>query len=177
MIKRSAYRAGGVVQRLLDFARPAQYNMQLLDINQSVQSAVSMVRAQVEPHLAHIKLDLTPDLPQVIASEQHLEDIWINLLLNARDAVYGRENSVIEITSRLDYEGTTIAVSIRDNGVGIAPEQLPHVFDPLFTTKTHGTGLGLSICQEIAIRHGGTIEVISQPDWGAEFIVRLPLKR
>jgi C4-dicarboxylate-specific signal transduction histidine kinase len=179
VIKEAAYRAGAVVQRLLDFARTHPYDMQPLDINLSLQSALSLIRAQIEPHIARLHIDLAPDLPSIKASKEHLEEVWTNLLLNARDATSQLEHSVIKIQSAFDSEANAITVSIQDNGEGISAENLVRVFDPFFTTKKHGqgTGLGLAVCHDIITDHDGSIRVESDgvSGQGTTFTITLPL--
>ncbi|MBN1427977.1 MAG: PAS domain S-box protein [Anaerolineae bacterium] len=173
-IREAAYRAGTVVQRLLDFARSKPYSLQPLDINFSIEHAISLVRAQIEPHIARVVVNLAPDLPLVEASEEHLEDVWINLLLNARDAVHKPGSGLITITTKCNARDETVEVTVQDNGMGIPEDQVERIFTPFHTTKEHGTGLGLPICREVVARHGGTIHVNSQTGKGAKFIVSLP---
>ncbi len=174
-IKRAAYRAGTVVQRMLDLTRSRPYNMQIVDIGESVKNAVDLIRSQIEPHIAKMTLKTDPNLPAIRASEPHLEDVWLNLILNARDIVMGQPDGIIEITVSLEPEHNVIAVSVRDNGAGISDEDIGQIFDPFFTTKEHGTGLGLAICQEIVRHHNGTLTVESTPGKGTTFTTRLPI--
>jgi len=176
-IREAAYRAGTVVQRLLDFARVKPYSLQPLDINLSVEHAISLVRAQIEPHIARVVVNLTPHLPHIEASEEHLEDVWINLLLNARDAVHKPGAGLITITTRFDARDGMVEVAIQDNGIGIPSDQFERIFAPFHTTKEHGTGLGLPICREVVARHGGTIRVDSKVGKGATFTVSLPASK
>lgn len=174
-IAEAAKRAGTVVQRLLDLARTHPYTMQPLDINASLQDTISLARAQIVPHIARLDVDLAPDLPLVSASTQHLEDVWINLLINARDAVSEQKDGIIKVASRLTTGGDAIEVIVQDNGPGIGEENIKRIFDPFFTTKEYGTGLGLSICQEVVARHRGTIRVDSKKGQGTTFTVTLPV--
>jgi signal transduction histidine kinase len=174
-IKRAAYRAGTVVQRMLDLTRSRPYNMQRVDIGESVKNAVALIRSQIEPHIAKMTVKTDPDLPKIRASEAHLEDVWLNLILNARDVVMSRPDGIIEITTSFEPENNAIAVSVRDNGAGIPDEEIDQIFDPFFTTKEHGTGLGLAICQEIVRHHNGTLTVESTPGEGTTFTTRLPI--
>jgi PAS domain S-box-containing protein len=174
IIRQAAYQAGTVVQHLLNFARPSTYSVHLIDINLSIQYAVSLIRAQIEPS-AHVVENLASDLPMIKASSQHLEDLWINLLINAKDAVSEIENGEIQISSRLGHDRRTIEIEIADNGIGIAPEHQEHIFDPFFTTKKRGTGLGLPTCHSTVARHGGSIRVHSEPHRGSFFTVVLPV--
>ena len=118
-------------------------------------------------------------MPQIKESEEHLNEVWINLLLNAKDAIRKSEHSVIKITTALNAEANAIEVSVQDNGQGISAEHVERVFNPFFTTKDYGqgTGLGLSICQDIIMRHSGSIRFESEgvPGRGATFTATLPL--
>jgi PAS domain S-box-containing protein len=173
-IRQAAYRAGSVVQHLLSFARPNTYELQPVDVNQTILAAVALVRPQIEPHVARLSVDLAADTLMVNGSAQHLEDTWINLILNARDAVRSHDESFIKITSRLIDNGAQIEVRVQDNGTGIAPDVLPRIFLPMFTTKTHGTGLGLPVCRDVIQYHQGHIDVSSQVGEGTTFVVVLP---
>jgi len=174
-IRDAARRAGAVVGRLLDLTHTHTYEMAALDVNASLQSAVALVRAQIAPHAARLDLDLAPDLPPVRGSAIHLEDVWINLLINARDAVSGVAQAAICVASRRSPDGAAVEVTVQDNGRGIPAESLAHIFEPFYTTKVYGTGLGLSICQDIVAQHGGTLRVASSPDAGTRLTVCLPL--
>ena len=165
---------GSVVQRLLSFARTSVYALQPVDVNQSIEYAASLIRAQIESDHAYLILELAPGLPMVNASAEHLEDVWINLILNAREAIGGRQDGVIKISTRLIEAGKQIEIRVQDNGAGIAPDVLPHIFVPMFTTKAHGTGLGLSVCREVIQHHRGHINVSSQVGEGTTFIITLP---
>jgi C4-dicarboxylate-specific signal transduction histidine kinase len=146
-----------------------------LDINHSLQSSLSLIRAQLAPHITRLTVELAPGLPSIEASAEHLEDVWINLLLNARDAVKDQKDGMIRVTSRLHEAGNAIVVTIGDNGPGIPADFVGRVFEPFFTTKADGTGLGLSICHDVVTRHGGAIQVDSGPDRGTMFTITLPI--
>jgi signal transduction histidine kinase len=176
-IRQAAERAGSVVQRMLDLTRVHDYVMQPLDINETIQNSITLLRAQLEPHLTSFEVHLDPRLPLVHASPRHLEDVWLNLLLNARDAVSQVKNGMIKVTSSFDATTTVIRVAVQDNGPGISPDHLESVFEPFFTTKDSGTGLGLSICRDVVIRHGGQIEVNSVEGQGTTFTITLPTGR
>ena len=122
---------------------------------------------------------LDPDLPMISASWDHLKSVWINLLINARDAVLEQNGArKIDIATRLSPDRQFIHVILRDNGIGMTKEQSEHIFEPFYTTKDpgQGTGLGLATCQRIIQQHGGEIEVVSRIRQGTSFIVRLPSK-
>ncbi len=149
-----------------------------LDVNRTIEETVNLVEMQINQH--HIRLDvcLASNLPPVRAVPGQLEDVWMNLLLNARDAIKesNRADGLIRLESRLSSDGENIEVSIQDNGVGIHPSHLARVFEPVFTTKPRGkgTGLGLYICRQIVSDHHGEIHITSTLGEGTCVTVRLP---
>lgn len=191
-IQRAGLRARKVIRNLLDFSRQGEYEFEPSDINNTIETALSLIAHQIMA--AHIRLrkDLAPDLPLVMASPHHLEEVWINLLINARDAIPADRDGEVHISTRLaEASGSAAAetavarpesakpavqVLISDNGSGIPPERLEKIFEPFFTTKSpgKGTGLGLYICYGIIERHDGTIDVESQPGQGTTFTITLP---
>lgn len=180
LIHRAGVRAAKVVGGLLDFAREQQYTFIPLDINRLIEQALELVTYQL--NVAHVTTHthLAPQLPRVAGSAEHLKSVWINLLINARDAMHeaGTEQPIIDITTRLSPTADAIHVIIRDNGPGVAEPAAVHIFEPFYTTKApgKGTGLGLATCQRIIQQHGGHIELSSGRGQGATFVVELPLK-
>lgn len=120
-------------------------------------------------------LDLARDYPELVArcEDLRLEQVLINLLGNALDAVAGVAAPAIEVT--IAVSAATLAVEVRDNGSGIAPDLLPRLFEPFFTTRTHGLGLGLPLCDTLAQRQDGTLTVRNLPAGGVEATLLLPL--
>jgi signal transduction histidine kinase len=120
-------------------------------------------------------LDLSPEDPVVPGNRTQLEQVFVNLLTNARDALEDTERKAVSITTRTD--GTIVEVAFSDTGSGIPAELLPRIFDPFFTTKPsgHGTGLGLSISYGILKEHHGEIQVESRVGEGTTFIIHLPI--
>jgi PAS domain S-box-containing protein len=175
-IHEAAHMAGRVVQRQLNLSRSVPYEMQPSDINQSLIAAVSLVQAQISP-IADLIVTLQPALPPVTASPEHLSDVWLNMLLNARDALSGREGAEIRVKSALIVDGNGIMITIQDNGQGIPQEHLDRIFDPFFTTKVRGHGLGLPLCYEVIRRHKGSITVDSREGVGTTMQITLPLER
>ena len=172
LIQQAGERASGVVRELLDLSRQEPLNPEAVDVNESLRKALAFV----QPRLAvgGIQLSFTPQagLPTVLASAEQLQGVWLNLLINAMDSfqVEGGEIRVATLSS-----GTSVFITVSDNGQGIPPEHLGRVFEPFFTTKGpgHGTGLGLSISHSIIRQTGGDIRVESQPGVGTTFIVNL----
>jgi two-component system NtrC family sensor kinase len=184
LIARAGERAANVVQHLLDFARQNQYTFEAGNVNQSLQQAIKLVSYQLQTAGITISCRLADDLPFIRASWEHLKTVWLNLMINARDALIARpENdhqpAVIEVETRLDRGGAAVQVLIRDNGIGMSSGQLAHIFEPFYTTKDpgRGTGLGLATSHRVIEQHGGQVEVVSRPGEGTTFIIHLPIAR
>ena len=162
-----------IVQNLLDFARTPSGYMKPLDVNSVILTSLNLVKDQ-SPFLGvKIESDLSEDLPPVTADLSRMEEVFLNLFINAADAMEGK--GTLWIASRLSSTGA-VKISIRDNGKGIDKAYLPHIFEPFFTTKDpgQGTGLGLSITYGIIQKHNGIIDVESEAGKGTTFIITLP---
>jgi signal transduction histidine kinase len=118
---------------------------------------------------------LAPRVPRVHAARVELQQVMVNLLVNAVHAMEGvaRPLRIIEVETRAD--GRSVQVAIRDRGVGISLEQIADIFDPFFSTKTSGLGMGLSICRRIIENHGGHIDAANRDGGGASFSFALPI--
>ena len=174
VIVRETVRCRGIIRGLLDFARPTAPARKLMDLNEVIRRSVSVVMTQLSMNQVDLSLHLTPDLPEVMADANQIQQVVVNLILNAADAI-GAEGGTIRATTRLGTEGT-IDVLLEDSGKGISPEDLPRIFEPFFTTKgNHGTGLGLAVSWGIVEAHGGTLTVQSEPGKGTCFTLILPL--
>jgi two-component system, NtrC family, sensor kinase len=180
LIAQAGGRAAKVVRGLLDFARQEQYAFTLADnINQSIEQALALVNYQLQTANIEIVRHMAEDLPPIEASWEHLKSVWLNLLVNARDAVQLRPaERRIEIVTRHDADSQHVQVLFRDNGQGMNKAEAAHIFEPFYTTKDpgKGTGLGLATCHRIIEQHQGEITVVSEPDAGTTFIIHLPVK-
>lgn len=180
LIARAGDRAAKVVRGLLDFARQAQYEFEPAGVNDSILQALDLVAYQLSSANIQVRQNLAGDLPEVQASWEHLKSVWLNLLINARDALLEVPGErLMEITTSLNPAATHIQVMIRDNGPGMNPAEIGRIFEPFYTTKApgKGTGLGLATSHRIVEQHGGDIEVASEPGIGTAFVVRLPVNR
>ncbi|MBX3055056.1 MAG: response regulator [Anaerolineae bacterium] len=178
LIQQAGERATRVVRGLLDFARQEQYDFTPDDINKSIRQTLALVQYQLLTADTQVIQNMADDLPRVIASWEHLKSVWLNLIINARDALQQLpQNRQIEITTRLAPDPNYVQVLFRDNGKGMTAAELAHIFEPFYTTKDpgKGTGLGLATSHRIIEQHGGEINVVSAPGEGATFIVRLPV--
>ncbi len=176
LIHREAERAARIIRNLLVFVREAKPERRPLDLNEVIWLTVALRAYKLDVENIAIKLALDPHLPRVLGDRHQLQQVFINLLLNAEQAIlrwHGR--GTITISTR--KEGTNcVAAIVKDDGPGIPPAIQSRIFDPFFTTKPpgEGTGLGLSIAYGILYEHGGQIKVNSEPECGAEFTILLP---
>lgn len=178
-IVRAGKRAHEVVRRLLTMARHKSGDGELsaMDINTTIEHTLALVRGHLQQGRVTLRVELADHLPPVQAVQGELEDVWMNLLLNARDAVAGSPQPEIGIRSALAADRQHVEVRVWDNGTGISPEHQKHIFDPFYTTKSpgEGTGLGLHISKQIVERCQGSINLETVYNQGTCFIVRLPL--
>ena len=171
-IAKSTFRASEIVNGLLNFSRVANTEFGQVDLNRVVQETLSLVDHQLKRAGVEVRTALDASLDPVHGNAGKLQQVFLNLFLNARDAMEG--GGVLEIRTSAEESGARVEVS--DTGHGIAPEHVHRIYDPFFTTKAgrKGTGLGLSVSYGIIQEHGGTIEVFSRSGGGTRFQVELP---
>lgn len=169
-VQRETNRLMTLCNRVLDFARPVSFARQLIDVGDSARYALSLAGKQLEHSHIAVVMDLPADLPHVLASRDRLAQVFLNLIINAIEAM--PDGGELRIAGRVVDD--QVALTFTDTGPGIAPDVLPLVFEPLYTTKDTGTGLGLPICHNIIEQHGGTITAGNAPGKGAVITVRLP---
>ena len=162
-----------IVQSLLDFARTPTSEMLPLQINQIINTSLKLVRDQSMFHGIEIEAKLAENLPETIGDRSRLEEVFLNLFINAADAMNG--SGKLTIATGLSTNNS-IRILISDTGKGIDKEHLSHIFEPFYTTKEpgQGTGLGLSIAYGIIQKHNGTIDAECNPGTGTTFIISLP---
>ena len=178
LIDRAADRASRIVRNLLNVSRAEQFEFVPTDLNRSLQDAISLAEPQMHKSNIEVLAELDPSLPPVWASPDHLHAVWLNLLLNARDAIEEAERTGwVRVTS--SHHQDWVVVCIADNGVGIPSHMLGRIYDPFFTTKPpgKGTGLGLFTCYRTVTRHNGEINVSSQVGEGTSIEVSLPVQQ
>ncbi len=168
-------KATEIISHLRTFGRAAPASLEPLSLRHVIERALSLMKEQLRLREIEVTVDLGPEEPVVLGNSIQLEQVFINLLTNARDAVADSPRKAIRISSPL---GSVAAdLEFADTGHGIPPGLERRIFDPFFTTKEvgKGTGLGLSIAYGIVKEHGGTISVVSRPGEGATFFIHLPL--
>jgi len=174
LVESESKRCGDLVKNLLMFSRSAPMNLEWADVNQVVNRCVRLVQHQLD--LGNVQLQLeTADLPMLHCDPAQVEQVLLALVMNAIDAMPRGGN--LAIRTRSLPLSKQIEIQVRDDGMGIAPDLLPRMFEPFLTTKEtgKGVGLGLAISKTIVERHGGVIEVESQPGRGTTFYIFLPV--
>ncbi|RBW68479.1 sensor histidine kinase [Bacillus taeanensis] len=180
-IKQCGIRCKKIIQNLLTFSRQEELRVEKCSINQAVEQVLSLVGYQIRRNEIDLSIQLTEELPFFQGNLQQIEQIVINLLLNAKDSLEMSKKTnkkiIIKTTFQKRNDYKWLVLSVKDNGIGIVDKHLSEIFHPFFTTKEamKGTGLGLSVSLGIAKAHGGTIEVKSTYQRGSIFSLLLPL--
>ena len=174
-IAKQTFRASEIVNSLLNFSRTSPTAFDELDLNRVVHESLTLIQHQMEKAGLKVQLDLEEQLPFIKGNSGKLQQVFLNLFLNARDAMGPGGTLSVSTFQR----GDTVGVDVADTGHGIEVENLTRIFDPFFTTKgaRKGTGLGLSVSYGIVREHSGVIEVESQPGEGTRFHLEFPAAR
>ncbi len=177
-ITTQTFRASEIVNGLLNFSRTGGSEFRATDLNAVVRETLALLEHQLKTTRIEVVINLEPELPPIHGNSSKLQQVFLNLLLNAKDAM--RDGGTLRIATSL---GECITVSIADSGIGIAPEHVQRIYDPFFTTKTavregerRGTGLGLAVSYGIMQEHAGKIHVESQLGAGTTFALEFPFK-
>jgi len=174
MIVRETKRCAKIVKGLLDFSRETPPSKKVSCINSIIDETLALVTNQSSFHDINIIKNYDPEVPSVLVDPHQIEQVFVNILLNASHAMSAGGD--MTITTGADPDAKFVFAKVTDTGCGIPAENLEKIFDPFFTTKeTKGTGLGLSVSYGIIESHGGEIEVDSTVDVGTTFTIRLPL--
>jgi len=172
-------RVGRIVSDLLAFSRRSKPQRTRSDLNRLVSTTVALVGHKLKLIGAEPVLDLQADLPAIECDGSQIQQVILNLVMNAAEAMQSKQGGKLTVSTRLDETKHTVELRVGDTGEGIAPENLNKIFDPFFTTKPEGkgVGLGLAVLYGIVKAHDGEIEVQSRRDAGTTFTVTLPLSR
>lgn len=179
-ITRQTFRASEIVNNLLNFSRTSATEFSGVDLNKVISETLNLLQHQLKTSRIKVETQFYETLPLIHGNPGKLQQVFLNLFLNARDAMAGGGGTLLVQTSN----GSSVEVNIRDSGTGIAPENIHKIYDPFFTTKTvpkegqsRGTGLGLSVTYGIIQEHAGKITVESAPGQGTTFHLEFPLIR
>ena len=171
-----AERASEIVKGLLDFSRSERPEYEPLSIVAVIDDTLKLVRNQIMLSGIQVEKDISPELPLISGDRKSLQQVFLNLFINAIQAMPGGGTLRIDVHAS---DGQSLRIDVRDTGVGIDPNNLPSIFDPFYTTKEvgRGTGLGLSVTYGILEKHGGHIEAHSQKGEGTVFTITLPVAK
>jgi signal transduction histidine kinase len=180
VIRHEAWRCRRIVGNLLHLSSPRRPVMPPANLNELLEHSIIVRGCQEETQDVQITRDLAPDLPAIMADPDHVEQIILNLLTNAQEALAddteARRGGPPRVTVATRQDGDDVVLSVADNGPGIPPDKLESIFKPLFTDKPKGgTGIGLSVSRTLARQHGGDITAENLPEGGARFVLRLPV--
>jgi len=163
------HRAAAVIESIRAIFRNDARNRTSLDVNEMIGEALALLRADLQKHRILVQAAQNAEVPQVRGDRIQLQQVLLNLITNAIDAMATKDGArILRFRSEVNDAGGVI-VSVADNGPGIGPQQLKQIFNPLFTTKSGGMGMGLSICRSIVEAHGGRLWVESNKPEGAVF--------
>jgi len=175
-IAESARQASNIVQRIRGMAARRAPERALLDLNEVAEEALLFVRHEIETRSIHLSTDFGQDMPRVLGDRVLLQQVIVNLLVNAVQAQADYPHSRIDLHTGMDGRGR-ISFAVHDGGPGIAAKDIDRIFGSFFTTKDEGIGIGLALCQSIIVAHGGTITASNHPQGGALFRFSLPAAR
>jgi signal transduction histidine kinase len=174
-INKLAHRCKMILQGLLDFAHDEDSHLSAVQINRVLSNVIGFLEDHVLLKDISVETFFESTLPRVMGDENKLEQVFINLVINAAQSMDGK--GTLTLRTRFAVDTDRVKIECLDTGCGIDEDHLGRIFEPFFTTKEkgRGTGLGLSLCHGIVEQHGGTITVESAPDKGSVFTVLLPL--
>ncbi|MBW1717072.1 MAG: PAS domain S-box protein [Deltaproteobacteria bacterium] len=177
LIKECNKRIQNIVLKLKEFSRQSEFEFTAMDLNDAVLSVMAITRQQLLNQTIETELRLGENLPRVFGDKNQIEQVLLNLISNARDAMKESSKKALTIKTDLNQRGQQVELRVSDTGIGMTTEDIEQIFNPFFTTKDSdkGIGLGLSISYRIVEAHQGKIKVKSQPNKGTTFIVSLPV--
>lgn len=165
-------RLNGIIDRFLTFARPQQLKLSSASINKVCMDVIKLIDKEIKDNNIKV-IESYEEIPLLNIDADQMEQVLLNIVINSIQAM--SEDGEIRIKTNYNKKSNFAEIAIKDNGVGIAPEDFDNIFEPFFTTKEKGTGLGLAICSRIIEEHKGFLEVSSKPGLGTEFTIKLPI--
>jgi signal transduction histidine kinase len=172
----NAMHAGEVMTRIHGLAKKASTCNEIVRINEVIREVIALTSSEANVKSVSVRLQLAEDLPVIQGDRVQLQQVMLNLIVNAIDAMSAVDEGTRELTVGSDMnEPGTVLVTVRDSGPGIAPEHIAHLFEPFYTTKASGMGMGLSICHSIIEAHGGRLWASENVPRGAIFQFTVPV--
>ena len=179
LMETETWRVSRIVSNLLTFSRQSEMGFKKVNINRLLEKTLILNSNLLMINQVKVKKDLDPDLPDIVGSEDQLQQAFINFISNAAESMETAGNGILNVKTQYSPADQKIKIAFKDNGVGIPKENFSKLFEPFFTTKkkSKGVGLGLSVAYGIIEEHGGFIHVNSKEGKGATFNIKLPLKQ
>ena len=162
-------RASDVIQRVRALCRKSDLQLAPLDVDELIDDSLLLMQREIRDHRVSLRQDLAPNLPRVLGDRVQLQQVIINLVLNAMEAMASVTDRPRDLTIRSCQDGDHVLVAIQDSGTGIDPDRIDRLFGSFYTTKPGGLGMGLSICRSIIEAHGGKLWASSNAGPGATF--------
>jgi PAS domain S-box-containing protein len=170
------HRASEIIGRIRALAKKAPPQKDWLDVNETIHEVIALARSEIERNGVALETELSDDMPIILADRIQLQQVILNLMMNAIEAMSGVGQGPRELLVRSGIdESEYVVISVQDSGPGIDPQNLDHLFDAFYTTKPQGLGMGLAISRSIIDAHGGRLWVTANPDNGATFQFTLPI--
>ncbi len=177
IVEKNQGRIYHLVMDMLSYSKDRQPAWEATDLSEVVREVIELVQGRADELGVRLPVRVDGNLPLVPADPEAIHRVLLNIVGNALDAVEGRESPTVSLVLSLEPDGQWVRIAVTDNGIGIAPENLPQLFKPFISTKgAKGTGLGLAVSRKILQEHGGDILVQSQPGKGSRFTLRLPVQ-
>ena len=171
-------RAGEVIRRVRELVRKGQLEVAELDLSTVIRDVVSLLHSDAVLHNVHVELEMAADAPKILGDRVQLQQVILNLLLNAFQAMKDAPVSERQVILRSSYDnGQTVIIAVHDCGVGLREDQMEKMFQPFYTTRSDGLGMGLPISRSIIETHGGRLWAQNNPGRGATFYFSVPVVR
>jgi len=170
-------RIGKIIGSVRTMFQGSTHDRQPLNLNTVIRDVLATVELELRLQRVMVKTGLDNNLPSVLADNGQMHQVFLNLITNAMEAMTGVTGRpcMLTVATGIETGASNIAVTVEDNGVGIAAKDRDHIFEPFFSTKAAGSGVGLTICRVIAEAHGGMLEVCANKPYGTIFRVILPV--
>jgi two-component system NtrC family sensor kinase len=172
MAQEEVERLISTVQRMLDFYRPSPKQLHATDVHKVIEDVLALTDKRLQRGRIRVRRAFDPKMPPLNAIQNQLKQVFLNLVVNAIEAM--PQGGELAIRTQLSGDGKWASVAFEDQGLGLSQQARAHLFEPFYTTKNKGTGLGLSVSYGIIEQHGGNIQVESAEGQGSSFTVKLP---
>src|SRR5215470_7953983 len=175
-VRAESHRASEIIERIRQLTKKAPPRKDWLDVNETIHEVIALALAKVQRNGVELEAQLSDEIPLILADRIQLQQVMLNLMMNAIDAMIGAGEGPRELLIRSGTdESLGVLVSVQDSGPGVDPESLDHLFDAFYTTKPHGLGMGLAISRSLIEAHGGRLWATANAPHGAVFISRCRL--